>query len=731
MVCLGLYAAWPALGATLSPPVAPVKPVVDDYFGVKVIDGYRWMENTRGARFRNWLKKENAYARTALGTINDRHRLLQRIHAWAAAETRISNLQTGGGRFVYQKRSPRDDTDKLYERVGVDGSETLLLDPDTEAVGSVRRSIDYLQLSPDGAYVAVGVSVEGSEETEMRIVDTASGKALPERIDRAQYASPAWLPDGRSFFYNRLARTSPGAAGQSKYLNSKAYWHKLGDNPDHDTVVLAVGTTPEIPVAPVDAPVLSTSSDSDYVLAVNYHGAALDETLYVKPLKEIIGAARGTPWRKVTDVDDEVAAVALRQNEIFLLSHRDAPRYQVLKVSAVDPDIRAAQTVIPQSHAVIQDMGVARDGLYVRVLEGGIQHVRRLDYSTGGVSELSLPSSAGGISELAAEPRADGVFFPVLSWIQPERWYAFEPSMAQPRETRLVPPSPIDTSGYEFEETRARAPDGTEIPLSLIHERNLPKDGRRPTWLTGYGAYGNSLTPHFVPGLFALLERAGLVAVAHVRGGGEFGEEWHDAGQLANKPNSYRDLIACAEYLIQERYTRAASLAIAGTEAGGLAVGMAAAERPDLFRVVLSEAGDSNVLRSQIESHGGAKALEFGSVETQAGFESLYAVDVLHHVKDATANPAMLLTAAEHDPRVSVWQPAKLAAALQATNPGGRPVLLRIDADARSQGRPMRREDELLADQLAFMLWQMEDTAVPPENIPAPTGNRLLPQTLF
>ena len=229
-----------------------------------------------------------------LATIKDRRRLLQRIEAWSGDETQITSLQTGGNRIVYEKRSSGDDTPRLYERRGVDGSETLLLDPNSRAVGGTRRAIDYLQLSPDGAYVVVGVSVEGSEETEMRILDTTTGKALPERIDRAQYASPAWLPDGRSFFYNRLARTSPAAPGQSKYLNSKALWHKLGDDPEHDTVVLAMGTTPEVPIAPVDAPVLSTSSDSDYVLAVNYHGAALDETVYVKPLKETIRAGHGT-----------------------------------------------------------------------------------------------------------------------------------------------------------------------------------------------------------------------------------------------------------------------------------------------------------------------------------------------------------------------------------------------------------------------------------------------------
>ena len=705
--CLGLWAALTAWGSTASPPVTPVRPVVDDYYGLQVTDRYRWMESTHGTQFRSWLKKENAYTHAVLATIQDRHGLLQRIRAWAGNETQITTLQVGGGRLVYEKRGPGEDTSRLYQRQGIDGPETLLLDPNIGAAASARRSIDYLQLSPDGAYVAVGISVEGSEDTQMRILETASGKALPERIDRTQYAAPAWLPDSHSFFYNRLAKTSPGATGESRYLNSRALWHKLGDSPEHDAVLLAAGTTPEVPVAPADAPVLSTSSDSDYVLAVNYHGAALDETVYVKPLKEAIGTGRASPWRKVADVDDEVAAVALHHNEIFLLSHKDAPRYQVLKVDAAEPDIRTARKIIPESDAVIQDMSVARDGLYLRVLEGGIQHVRRLDYLTGRLSVLTLPPTAGGISELAAQPQADGALFPVLSWIQPQRWYAFEPSMTAPRETRWMPPSRIDTSGYEIEETQARALDGTEIPLSLIHKRGLLRDGRRPTLLTAYGAYGVSLTPHFVPGWFALLERDGLVAVAHIRGGGEFGEGWHAAGQLANKPNSYRDLIACAEYLIQEHYTRPASLAVAGTEAGGLAVAMAATTRPDLFRVVLIEAGDSNVLRSGLETHGGAKALEFGSVATRSGFKSLYAVDVLQHVKDATAYPATLLTAAANDPRVSMWQPAKLAAALQAANVGARPVLLRIDTDA--QAGSSGRDDELLADQLAFMLWQMED----------------------
>jgi prolyl oligopeptidase len=292
----------------------------------------------------------------------------------------------------------------------------------------------------------------------------------------------------------------------------------------------------------------------------------------------------------------------------------------------------------------------------------------------------------------------------------PSRWYSFDPATAVARDTALVPPWTLDTSAYEVNEVKIKARDGTAIPLSIIHRRGLVKDGRHPTWLTGYGAYGISRTPHFTPGWLALLERGGVVAVAHVRGGGEFGEDWHNAGKQATKPNTYRDLIDCAEYLITERYTAASELAIQGGSAGGITVGMAMTERPELFRVVLSDVGDSNALRAEYETDGDANALEYGSAKNPDGFRALLAVDAVQHVKEGVAYPAVLLTTGINDPRVAPWMPGKMAARLQAANRGGRPVLLRVDYDAgHGFGSTRTQRDELLADQLAFMLWQTGD----------------------
>lgn len=708
-LCLTTSFAWSAS----TPPVASVRPVVDDYFGTKVTDPYRWMEDRHGAEFLDWAKKENDYTRTVLAGIPNRDKLLKRIEELDSGGTLVRSLQAASGIMVYLKRGPADNVFKLYLRKGLNATETLLLDPNAGAVQGKHSSIDYLQLSPNGTYVAVGVSEGGSEESVMRFIETFTGRTLPDRIDRTEYASPAWLPDGKALFYNRFAKTLPGAPETAKYLNSKAYLHRLGEDPEHDPVILAVGSAPEAKITPVDVPYLNTSKKSRYALGLISHGAAFELTVYVKSL-EAVASQKGT-WRKLADVEDAVTNAILHNDDIYLLSHKDASRYKILQVSASDPVLNKARVVVPPSDVVIEDMEVARDALYIKILDAGIHKLRRMDYTTHVLTDVSGALS-GGISEVATSPDSNGVLFPVLTWVQPARWYTYDPSMSEPRETNLVPNDTIDTSQFTFEEVRATAKDGTQIPLSLIHKRGLPQDSARPTWLTGYGAYGISITPSFTPGLFALLERGGLVAVAHVRGGGELGEDWHNAGRQATKPNTYRDLIDCAEYLIQRHYTQPARLAIQGGSAGGITVGMALAERPELFRVVLSDAGDSNALRAEYETDGDANALEYGSAKNEAGFKALFAVDAFLHIKDGTAYPATLLTTGINDPRVSPWQPGKMAARLQAANSSGRPIVLRVDYDeGHGLGSTRSQRDELLADQLAFMLWQMGEPDFQPK----------------
>ncbi len=705
-ICVGAGGGAVAATAALLPPPTPVQPVIDDYYGTKVTDSYRWMEDRRSPQFLAWAKAQDDYARATLAAIPNRDTLLHRIAELDSAGARVGRVQRAAQVLVYEKRGPADPVYKLYLRRGHGGAERLLLDPDAGTPPGQHSAIDYLQISPDGRHVAVGVSQGGSEESVIRVIETASGRTLPERIDRAEYGAPAWRADGTGFFYNRFAKIPPGAPETAKYFNSSAYLHRLGETVQHDRLVLGVGRNAAVMITPVDAPLVQTAAGSRLAVAIVNHGAQSELSLYVAAQEQVRGAR--TRWRALADVADAVTRVALHGEDIYLLSHKGASRYQILLVGAKDPSLAHARVVVPESSVVIEDLAVAQDALYFRVLDAGVQRLRRLEFATGRILELDA-TLAGGIAEFAASPDAPGVLFALESWIAPRRWLAFDPATALAQDAGLVPVWHVDTSSYEVAEVRATAADGTAVPLSLIRRRDLLQDGSHPTWLAGYGAYGISYTPAFVPGWLALLERGGVVAVAHVRGGGELGEDWHNAGKQATKPNTYRDLIACAQYLIAAKYTSAARLAIQGSSAGGITVGMALTERPELFRVVFSDVSDSNALRVEFATDGEANALEYGSVKNEPGFRALLAVDAVQHVRDGTPYPATLLTTGINDPRVAPWQPGKMAARLQAASSSGRPVLLRVDYDAgHGYGSTREQRDALLADQLAFMFWQMD-----------------------
>lgn len=696
-------AAFYSEGVSAEPPAAPIEPVTDEYFGVKVTDPYRWMEEGNAPRFVEWLTAQNAYTRTVLDRIAGRSALEKRIAAHTAGGTVIQRVRLAGSYVFYEKRRPGENTFKLYVRRGVDGKERLLVDPDRRATGTTHFAIDYYTPSMDGLRVAYGISPGGSEESVIHVLDVSSGRESMETIDRAQYGFPSWRPDGKSFFYNRFAVRSPGDKETDKYLNSRAYLHIVGTDPATDVPLIGTGLPGSIPVTPVDVPIVSTSAGSKFAVALIYHGADPAVTLYVATLADVTGA--NAPWRRVADVSDAVSDFAIHGDQIFLLSHKDAPRYKVLEVEARAPDLANAKTVVPPSERVIRQIAVSSNALYAQDLDGGVSRMRRYDFTNRSLRDVPLPAS-GSISGPIANPARPDVLFGLQGWVFPERWYHIGREGIS--RTSLVPEWRESTAAYVAEEVKVSAPDGVSIPLSIVHKRGLALNRSNPVWLTGYGAYGFAFMPAFIPRFLTLLEDGGVFAVAHVRGGGEYGEEWHEAGRKATKPNTYKDLIACAEYLIQHGYASAATLGINGGSAGGITVGMAMTERPDLFRVVISDVGDSNALRAEFETDGPANALEYGSVATEAGFRALFAIDALHHVIDGTAYPAVMLTTGINDPRVAPWQAGKMAARLQAAARGGRPVLLRVDFDAgHGMGSTKAQRDALFADQLAFFYWQL------------------------
>jgi len=697
----------PAQSAPVSgPPAAPKQEVADTYFGTVVPDPYRWMEKPvpQNPEFRRWLEGQNAYTRSVLDRIPGRAELADRIQRLNDAGVSAGALAIEGGRWFYLKLAPGVDSPKLYVREGSTGAERLLVDPGAlNAPAGSHFSIDYLIPSPGGRLLAYGLSLGGSERTVLHVLDVASGRVLPDSITRAQFPAVSWADDGRSFFYNRLS-----AAGDSnpaeRYRYSRAYRHVVGTPAERDREWLGAGTASGVPIGPDDFPVIVSTPGSAHLAAVVGHGVRNEVTLYTAPKSSADGPR--TPWRLAADTGDAVTNFAIMGEELYLLTHKDAPRFKVIRTAAAAPDIGTAAVIVPASRAVIQSIGAAKDALYAQEMEAGLGRITRVPYGER-PARLKLPFD-GSVNQMVSDPSRAGLVFGLRSWTHSPLWYTYDPGTGAVRDARLVPPFPVDFSGAESIETEVRAPDGTMIPLSIVYPRGLRKDGSHPALLEGYGAYGISLDPFFRPALLAWLERGGVYAVAHVRGGGEFGEDWHLAGKLATKPNTWRDFIACAEYLVREGYTSPAHLAGTGTSAGGILIGRAITERPDLFRAAVPQVPAVNALRAEHEPGGPANIPEFGTTTDSAGFRALSEMDALSHLKPGTRYPAMLFTAGISDSRVEPWQPAKMVAAMQAQGNGDRPVLFRVDFDAgHGMGLTKSQRSALLADIYGFLLWQL------------------------
>jgi prolyl oligopeptidase len=704
--------------AQQKPPVAPVRPVTDDYFGTKITDPYRWMENTKDPEFQAWAKAQATYTQEVLQSLPGREKLLQRIAALDNAGIQITSFRSFGGRYFYLKTMPGDANRKLYVRDAKSGKETLLVDPEKLTKGSVHYSIDYISPSLDGKHVAYGISPGGSEESVLHIMDVDTEKELPETIDRAEFGVTGWLPDNKSFFYVRLNKLGPKDPPIAKYLRALNYLHKLGADPDKDEPVFGFGLSPEVKFADSDFAIVAYAPGTDWLGGIIAHGVRNEATIYYARLSELKGAK--TPWRKLLDVDADVTNADIHGDDVYLLSHHNASRYQILRTSLKNPDAAHAQVVVPAGEAVLRDLKVAADALYVQQLDGGIGRVLRVPYDGGKPQQIPLPFE-GAIDQLFADPREPGVIIRIESWTKPRVTLAYDPKSNKLTDLKLAPPPPVDFSQIESREVKARSADGTMVPLSIILKRGTPLNGTAPTYLNGYGSYGITQDPAFVPTLLAWLERGGIVAVGHIRGGGEYGEDWHNAGRMLTKQNTISDFIACAEYLIQNKYTSPAKLAIRGGSAGGITVGGAVTQRPELFAAAADLVPASDMLRMETTPNGPPNVPEFGSVKTEDGFKGLFLMSAYHHIKEGTPYPAVLVTTGINDPRVDSWEAAKMAARLQASTSSGKPVLLRIDYDAgHGMGSTKPQQEQLTADTYSFFLWQFGD----PEFQPKPATNQ-------
>jgi prolyl oligopeptidase len=493
--------------------------------------------------------------------------------------------------------------------------------------------------------------------------------------------------------------------------------HQLGTNTDGegDAVVFGRGVSPNLDVPDGQGTFIVLSPDSSFALAVANHNMDQNpSTIYVAPLAKVTGS--DTPWQRLADVSAGVCDFKLHGDHLYLLAQGGAPHFRVLDVDLQQPDLKSAQITVPTGRAVIASFALAKDGLYLRDRTGVSSQLLRVSFDGKQSQAIALPADANPLDPVA-DPAEPGVVFGVQGWVHPPSILTYDPAVGAARDAGLLPPSKIDTSNLVSDEVFAVSYDGTRIPLSIVHQKGIQLDGRHPTILKGYGAYGIVLEPAFDPTAVAWLERGGVIAIAHLRGGGEYGEDWHRAGFMLTKTNTILDFIACAHYLVDAHYTAPKYLAANGASAGGITIGGAMTWRPDLFGVILDQVGLSDALRFETQPNGPPNVVEFGSVKTEAGFHGLYAMSAIEHVHDGTAYPAAMFLTGANDPRVSPSQMLKMAARVQAASSSGRPVLLRIDYDAgHGIGSTTSQREVTLADMWSFALWQMGDAGFQPAN---------------
>jgi len=710
LVHLLLLAASPALAATVAgvevPPPLPPQPVVDTHWGVKVEDPYRFLENTANPEVQKFMRAQAEATEAILAKIPGRQRMLERIREIdaevPALVTQVRRDERGG--LFYLKREAKDNQYKLYRREGFDGPEKVIVDPEVDAKATGKpHAIGGYGASHDGRYVAYQISAAGTEIGELRVIETETGKEITPRIDRMRGAAN-WLPDGKGFFYQRMAEGWEKRPRAERYMDVLTYYRRL-DDPTKDVAIFGPGLHPEVKINRSTSGVVVAAEGRPIAWAVAHHGVDRNVWLFMADLGSVLA---GKPvWREVFDQSAEVVSVAASKDYLYLRTSRDAPRFKLLRTRLPEADPAKAETLIPASAQVITGMGAAKEGLYVTRRDGAAENLVRIAHAPEAKAQpvfLPLEGSVG----LAANPRLEGAILTIAGWTRASRHYALGANDDRPSPLSLVPPGKYDApAGITAREVKVRSHDGVLVPVSIISRTDIELDGSNPTMVYGYGAYGIVEEPSWNPRSLAWLEQGGVIAIAHVRGGGIYGEEWRRAGWKATKPNTWKDGIAVGEWLVAQGYTRPGKLSIYGGSAGGVFVGRAITERPDLFSAAVIAVGNTDSLRSETRANGAGNIPEYGTFTKEDEFRALMAMSTYGNVRSHIALPAVMFEHGVNDSRVDVWMTLKTASRMAASTTSGKPVLMRLEYDGgHGVGATRAQQQARTADRWTFLLWQ-------------------------
>ena len=703
-VCLSLSALAISLITSYAQtqPATPKHPVTDTYFGKTVVDNYRWLEDMNSPETRAWFKAQGDYTKAVLDQIPGRDKLIETFVEYDKLLTvRYGEIKKRGNTYFYRKTLPSEKAGKLFVRAGKTGAETLLFDPT-----AYDKSKTYLMTaftpSSDGRKLVVGLQEGGAELSTLRIMDVATKTFSPESITAVFGGEVSWLPDDTGFLYT--PNNSMDTKDPTGNLDTKGRLHKLGTDPASNPELFSRAKNPDFGIKPDQYPIMFYSDDNTQVYG--YLGTVdRRATAWVAPASDV-----GKPainWKRLVATSDSVSSFLKLGNRLFLLSVKGAPNGQILVTDATNPNPATATPLLPEGKQNITRMGASKDFLFVTLSDGINEKIRQYDSRTNQWADVPVPGTGTMTIEPYDAPRSNEVMMHSMSWNNPGTMYDYNP------QTRTLVVSAFHVlmnypgvADLVVEELEIPGHDGTMIPLSIIYRKGLKRDGSAACLMDGYGAYGISGTPYFSRRNLALLNKGVVLAETHPRGGSEKGQAWYKAGYKTTKPNTWKDFIASGDYLVKNGYTSAGKLIGMGTSAGGVLIGRAITERPDLFAAAISNVSCSNALRMENSPNGPINAAEFGTVKDSTECMALYEMDAFNHVKDGTNYPAVLCVGGMNDPRVIAWQPGKFAAALQNASSSGKPVLMQVNYDNGHFTEDKQVTFRNFANMYAFALWQ-------------------------
>ncbi|MCI0359199.1 MAG: prolyl oligopeptidase family serine peptidase [Planctomycetaceae bacterium] len=663
---------------------------IDDYHGTKVADPYRWLEDPDSPDTRAWVAAQNKVTFDWLAQIPSREPIRQRLTSLWNYQ-RYGQPHKRGGRYFYSRNDGLQNQSAVYVVESLDARPRLLFDPNTLAADGTIALKNWA-VSDDGKLMAYGLAAAGSDWEEWGVLNVDTGRLLPDKLQWVKFSRVSWTPDNQGFYYSRYDQPPPGQEYTGQNYYQKLYYHRLGQPQEQDTLVYERNDQKEWGF---DGEV---TEDGRYLVIVVWRGTEEKNLVFYQDLQ--------TPGSPVVELISEFEAeYNFLGNDgplFWLLTDLDAPLRRVIAIDTTRPQRANWREVIPQSRDTLRAVNVIGDHFVASYLKDAASAVKVFDLAGKHVRDVALPG-LGSVGGFGGRRDDSETFYNFTSYTNPGSIYRYDVKSGENTLFR-EPKVDFDPERFETKQIFFKSKDGTRVPMMIVSRKGLVQDGTNPTVLFAYGGFNNALTPSFAVSTIAWLEMGGVYAVANLRGGGEYGREWHEAGMLDRKQNVFDDFLAAAEWLVANKYTSPEKLAIRGGSNGGLLVGAAMTQRPDLFAAAVPAVGVMDMLRYHKFTIGWAWVSEYGSADEPAQFKSLLAYSPLHNLRPGTAYPATLVTTADHDDRVVPGHSLKFAAALQAAHAGSAPVLIRIETRAgHGASTPTTKLIDQAADVLAFL----------------------------